>query len=178
MISVGADRSTRLWDERVGAHRGPFRVIENGHSNEVLTVDWNKWDPMQFATGSVDSTICIWDWRMLGSPHFNVATPLKSLGAPSRLYSPTHTLRGHQRAVRRLRWSPFSSTQLVSVGYDMAMRVWDVRSLNPLVGVWEGHSEFILGLDISLFQPESAMLIATAGWDQSIHLLRPSHYHA
>lgn len=170
VISAGADRSVRLWDERVGAHGGCFRLLPEAHAGEILTVDWNKWDPMQFATGSVDAAVCIWDWRMLGGG--STAT------APAPSASPLHVLRGHRRAVRRLRWSPFSRTQLISVGYDMGLRAWDVKSLNPLVGVWEGHSEFILGLDISLFQPEANMLTATASWDQSIHLLRPLHYHA
>jgi peroxin-7 len=36
------------------------------HDNEVLTVDWNKYDPSLLLTGSVDRLLRVWDIR---SPH-------------------------------------------------------------------------------------------------------------
>lgn len=155
ILSVGTDRAIRLWDERTPGR--PIKIIPNAHENEILSVDWNKWDNMQFATASVDLTIRIWDWRMLSST-----------------LNPMQTLRGHHRAVRKVRWSPWSGTQLFSVGYDMALRCWDLKSVNPMVGVWEGHTEFVTGLDISLH--DRRMLLATCAWDQSIHLMRPFHW--
>ncbi|PJF17337.1 Peroxisomal targeting signal type 2 receptor, partial [Paramicrosporidium saccamoebae] len=126
IVSAGSDCSIRLWDAR--AHNAMAQVLSRAHDNEILSVDWNKWDPMQFATGSVDLTVRIWDWRMSSSP----AT----------------TLRGHHRAVKKVKWSPFSGGVLFSVGYDMMMRVWDLKSLNPMVGMWEGHDEFVTGIGI------------------------------
>lgn len=152
IISVGSDRSIKLWDYR--SSTGLVNALPRAHDNDILTVDWNKWNSIQFATGSVDATVRIWDWRMPNLPIGN--------------------FRGHHRAVRRVRWSPFSAEQLFSVGYDMAMRAWDVKSLNPMVGVWEGHSEFVTGLDISLY--DRSLLMATCAWDQSVHLLRPIHW--
>lgn len=156
LLSVGADRSIGLWDIRSAS--SPVQKIPNAHENEILSVDWNKWDALQFATGSVDATIRIWDWRMIGA----------SSGSRDH---PSHTLRGHQRAIRRVKWSPFSATNLVSVGYDMALRVWDLRSLNPMAGAWEGHTEFVTGVDVCLH--DRSMLLATVAWDRTVALLRP-----
>lgn len=165
-LSVGADRTVRLWDDR-----RPARAITSlpAHEDEILTVDWNDSNPLQFATGSTDCTVKIWDWRSVRA-------------------GPLQTLRGHYRAVKRMRWpavshgtgpgvSPISRqdglSQLYTSGYDMALRVWRVEgSMNPFVGSWEGHTEFVTGVDIS---PADG-LVATCAWDQTICLLRPIHW--
>lgn len=159
LVSVSADRSVRLWDER--SPGGSIKVVAGAHDNEVLCVDWNKWDAVQLATGSVDLGVRVWDLRMMGRT-----------GAQH----PVHRLSGHRRAVRRVKWSPFTPTALLSTSYDMSLRAWELTSLNPLAGSWEGHTEFVTGLDVSLHDREGGGLVATCGWDQTIHLLRPGHW--
>lgn len=166
-LSVGADRTVRLWDDR----RPPKAITSlPAHEDEILTVDWNDSNPLQFATGSTDCTVKIWDWRSVRS-------------------GPLQTLRGHYRAVKRIRWpavsrkldpdAPFpisrqgNFSQLYTSGYDMALRVWRVEgSMNPFVGSWEGHTEFVTGVDVS---PTDG-LVATCAWDQTICLLRSIHW--
>ena len=148
LITVGADRTVRLWDDRTAG--GLIKTIF-AHENEILSVDWNPKSGLQFVTGSSDMSIRVWDWRHIGTP--------------------MNVLRGHQRAVRRVKWSPMTGN-IYSVGYDMTMRVWGLNSLNPLVGMWEGHTEFVTGVDVDPIGGR----VATCAWDQSIHLLHPIHY--
>lgn len=135
---------------------GPVQSIPNAHQGDILCVDWNKYDNFQVATGSVDQSIKIWDLR---SPTAKI---------------PLHRLSGHYRAVKRLRFSPFSPSQLTSVGFDMAARFWDLRSLNPAVlPAYEEHTEFVTGVSWSLAKPG---VLATCSWDDSCHLINfPQH---
>jgi len=150
--TCSGDKSLALWDDRTSSQS--IKRLDNAHEGEILSLDWNKYDNLQIATASVDRTVRVWDLRML-----TVGRPL-------------HLLRGHYRAVRKVRWSPWSATTLASSGYDMVVRRWELTSLNPMAGCWEGHTEFATGLDWSL---RSKDLIASCAWDQSIHLLAPKH---
>lgn len=170
-MSVGSDRSLKLWDVRIP--KSPVKTIMNAHENEILTVDWNKWDSLKFATGSVDLNVKIWDWRMLGGGGGGGGQ--QPLWGDNNVNQVTvQNLRGHRRAVRKLKWSPFSAGGLYSVSYDMTLRAWDLCSLNPSKGVWDGHTEFVTGLDISLY--DRNLLLATCAWDQSIQILCPANW--
>lgn len=63
------------------------------HDHEVLTCDWNKYNPNIIATGSVDRTLRIWDLRS------------------QRML---HCLKGHEFAVRRIKMSPHRETVVAS----------------------------------------------------------------
>ena len=155
IVSCSSDGSVAIWDLRMSS-LAPVIKIVRAHDNEVLTVDWNKWNNNLIATGSVDCNVKVWDLR-------NASTSI-----------PINTLRGHRRAIKKVKWSPFNGEDLFSVGYDMTLKCWSLKSLNPLVGMWEGHDEFICGLDISLH--DKSTLVATASWDQTVRLLRPIHW--
>lgn len=130
---------------------GPVQSIPNAHQGDILCIDWNKYQNFQVATGSVDQSIKIWDLR----------SPTPKI--------PLHKLSGHYRAVKRLRFSPFSPSQLVSVGFDMAARFWDLGSLNPaVIPTYGEHTEFVTGVSWSLAKPG---VLATCSWDDSCHLL-------
>lgn len=115
---------------------------------DVLSVDWCKYSDRILASGSADMTIRLFDISM-------PTTPLQ-------------VLRGHRRAARRLRWSPFSRDMIVSCGYDMTLRVWNTASLYPLVATDESYPEFVCGLDLS---QRTDGLMAVGCWDSSLRTI-------
>ncbi len=146
-LSGGADASIMLWDVRAG-HQ-PISVLSGAHDADILSVDWCPDSPLCFASASADQTVRVWDVRRL----------TKAEGQSD----PTHVLRGHRRAVRRVRWAPWGR-RLYSVGYDMALRSWDVDALCPVVGSCDAHSEFATGVDVC------KSFVATCAWDQTVRL--------
>jgi peroxin-7 len=114
------------------------QVTPPGH--ECLTFDWNKYSPLTVHTGSTDTTITTYDLRRP---------------------SPVSTLRGHRLAVKKLAASPYSGRLLASASYDMTVRVWDLET-GKEGWVWGGHTEFVQGVDWSLF---AEGWVGTTGWD-------------
>lgn len=147
---VSSDRGIRIFDAR---QQGPVQTVENAHAAEILCVDWNKYEPMMLASGSVDQQVAVWDLRMTAS--LPTATPTVSLS-------------GHYRAVRRVKWSPFQRNQLASCGYDMTVRLWSTDSLVPMLRPpYTAHTEFVTGLSYSLKRPG---LLASCSWDDTVHM--------
>lgn len=114
------------------------------HAHEVLSVDWNKYRQNIIVTGSVDKTLRVWDIRKPAAP--------------------VTQLFGHALAVRRVRTHPFSADIVASASYDMSMCLWDI-STNEITRRFDHHSEFVVGIDWSLFEEN---VIATTSWDKSI----------
>ena len=102
------------------------------------------------ATGSVSIAGQLWDLR---SP----ALPLT-------------TLRAHSFAVRRLKFSPHTGSHLVSTSYDMTAAMWNIDMEDPLLMVYDRHTEFVCGVDFNLYIPGQ---IATASWDETTHVFTP-----
>eukprot|EP00927_Polykrikos_kofoidii_P039499 TRINITY_DN33865_c0_g1_i1.p1 TRINITY_DN33865_c0_g1~~TRINITY_DN33865_c0_g1_i1.p1 ORF type:complete len:331 (+),score=52.82 TRINITY_DN33865_c0_g1_i1:156-1148(+) len=140
LASVGGDAMLHIMDLNVGER--PVQSIQ-AHQHEILAVDWNKYDEFQVVTGSVDKTLRIFDLR-------NPTAPLQ-------------ILHGHKLSVRRVKTHPFSANHLVSTSYDMSVMMWDTNSAQ-VVQYFDHHSEFVLGVDLSLFEEN---LIATAAWDRT-----------
>ena len=149
------------------------------HPTEVLSLDWNKYRPTVLATASVDRTVRIHDLRMASNSSAPAAQPD---GGRSCIA----TLIGHDYAVRRVAWSPHSADVLASSGYDMTARIWKTDDLSTppgapslrdeagqarCVDVYAEHTEFVVGLAWSLYEPG---LLATASWDQSCHVFPPN----
>jgi peroxin-7 len=84
------------------------------HPQEILSLDWNKWQPYLIATGSIDRFIRVWDCRMIKQGNVSgvlaTANCVKELG-------------GHEYAVRKVQWSNFSPDLLASASYDMTCRM-------------------------------------------------------
>jgi peroxin-7 len=143
LASACGDGTVRIWDTRQRLTTTMFRL-----PTEILTVDWNKYQPGILLTGGVDKELRVWDVRMPTKPQI--------------------ILPGHQYAIRRAKWSPHSPTLCASASYDMTVRLWDTQSkAMPLRMMYEAHTEFVLGLDFSLFTPR---LMVTSSWDESAHL--------
>ncbi|KIY95151.1 peroxin-7 [Monoraphidium neglectum] len=147
-LSASGDTSVRLWDLRQPL---PTLLLP-AHAFEVLSADWCKYNDCIIATGSIDKSIKIWDVRQ----------PQRELA----------TLLGHNYAVRRVVFSPHAESVLASCSYDMTVRLWDWRAGAGIGGgggggaqlrAWDHHSEFAVGLDMSLLQEG---VIASSGWDE------------
>lgn len=140
LATVGGDAMLHILDLQAGPQ--PVQSLQ-AHQHEILTVDWNKYNEFQVVTGSVDKTIRVFDLR--------------------RFSAPLQVLHGHQLAVRRVKTHPHCEHQLVSVSYDMSVKVWDIN-MGQIVQNFDNHTEFVLGVDLSLFEEN---LIATSAWDHS-----------
>ena len=99
------------------------------HDFEVLSCDWNKYNPNLLVTASVDKTIKCWDIR---NPSMELTI-----------------LHGHTYAVRRVRCSPHQQGVIASCSYDMTMRMWDMESPNSQLQCFEHHTEFTVGCDFN-----------------------------
>ena len=127
-MSASQDRTSRVWDLRAGRSV----AVAANHAGEVLSCDWDKYNEF-FATASVDQNIRVWDCRSLNAP--------------------LQVLPGHSLAIRKVKYSPFTSQVLASASYDMTVRVWNLADpANPIVH--GHHTEFAVGVDFSLFDPK------------------------
>jgi len=57
LASCSGDRTVKVWD--LNAPQTAVTTIP-AHTNEVLALDWNKYNEFQLVSGSVDTTIKIW----------------------------------------------------------------------------------------------------------------------
>ena len=141
--SCSADRTVKLWDNRTGG-----KVIKtiDGHRAEVMHCDFNKYENILCASGA-DGSILVYDLR-------------QDKGIP------LITLEGHKLTTRRSLFSPFFSSILASVSYDMNVLIWDIKKNMP-VYQHKHHREFGYGLDFSIFDNKK---IATCGWDRCLYV--------
>lgn len=140
LATVAGDAMLHIVDLAAGPM--PAQSVQ-AHQHEILTVDWNKYDEFQVVTGSVDKTLRVFDLR--------------------NLHGPLQIMHGHQLAVRRVKCHPHAGNQLVSASYDMSVNVWDMN-MGQMIQHFDHHTEFVLGVDLSLFEEN---LIASAAWDRS-----------
>ncbi|KAF1817089.1 WD40 repeat-like protein [Eremomyces bilateralis CBS 781.70] len=83
-------------------------------SHAIRTLAWSPLGNF-VATGAGDRTLRVWN-------------PEK----PSVRYSTE--LRGHTGAVEKVAWHPLKEAELASIGSEGVVRLWDVRSKDPMVG--------------------------------------------
>ncbi|KAJ3227412.1 peroxisomal targeting signal 2 receptor [Clydaea vesicula] len=141
--SCSGDQTLITWDTRIP--RSSLTIY--AHNNEVLACDWNKYRENVIATGSVDRSIKVWDLRR----------PDKAVLEFS----------GHQYAVRRVKFSPHSEFILASTSYDMSLKLWDTQKGGAIFDFGQ-HTEFVFGLDFSLFDPH---LLVSCAWDETVRLI-------
>ncbi|EER05845.1 Peroxisomal targeting signal 2 receptor, putative [Perkinsus marinus ATCC 50983] len=134
LATVGGDAKVCLHDVKAGNQTAPSIVIPHAHDGEILSCDWNKYADSVIVTAGVDRVVRSWDLR-------NPSAPLV-------------TMAGHELAVRRVKCHPHNSRTVISGGYDMAVFVWDLEANSAqghLVDRFDHHSEFVYGVDLSLF---------------------------
>ncbi|KAF4657315.1 peroxisomal targeting signal 2 receptor [Perkinsus olseni] len=150
LATVGGDAKICVHDIKAGNQTPPAVVIPHAHDGEILSCDWHKYADGVIVTAGVDRVVRSWDLR-------NPSAPLV-------------TMAGHELAVRRVRCHPHNSRMVISGGYDMAVIVWDLEATSApghLVDRFDHHSEFVYGVDLSLF---TSNLAASVGWDRQVRV--------
>ncbi|CAG9560121.1 unnamed protein product [Danaus chrysippus] len=144
--SVSGDGHLKLWS---CSEQRPIAVIK-AHDAEVLSCDWSGAESRLLASAGSDGLVRGWDLRSLAAPVF--------------------TLRGCERAVRRVQFCPHAPAVLAAVSYDFTTRIWDLKlGWSPLETI-RHRSEFTFGLDWSSLRPRS---LADCGWDSLVHVFVP-----
>ncbi|KAJ3130178.1 peroxisomal targeting signal 2 receptor [Nowakowskiella sp. JEL0407] len=144
--SASSDQLIKVWDTR--SPKSSLSV--HAHTNEILSLDWNKYLEHTVCTGSVDNSVKMFDLR-------NSSQPVR-------------TFVGHEFAVRRVKCSPHDGNVVGSVSYDMTFKAWNLNSAaEGCVFTFGEYSEFVMGLDFSLYKPGE---VATCSWDESVQILR------
>ncbi|KAL2938830.1 Peroxisome biogenesis protein 7 [Bienertia sinuspersici] len=141
--SASGDCTVRVWDVR---EPGSTMIIP-AHEHEILCCDWNKYDECLLATGSVDKTVRVWDVRSFRAP--------------------LTVLAGHGYAVRKVKFSPHQRNVVMSCSYDMTVCMWDFMLEDALIGKYDHHTEFAVGIDMSVLVEG---LLASTGWDETVYV--------
>ena len=104
--TVSDDLTLQILDTRKSSTTTSATQAINGHSDAINALSFNPASEYVLATGSVDTTIGIWDLR--------------------NLKSKLHVLTGHQQAVTSLAWHPFEEAILGSTSCDRRIIFWDL----------------------------------------------------
>ncbi|KAJ6826340.1 putative WD-40 repeat-containing protein MSI3 isoform X2 [Iris pallida] len=103
--SVGDDHMLMIWDLRASDLTKPQDSV-TAHEDEVNSLSFNPFNEWILATGSVDSTVNLFDLR--------------------KLTTSLHTFSSHSGAVVQVEWSPDYETVLASSAADKRLMIWDL----------------------------------------------------
>jgi NACHT domain- and WD repeat-containing protein len=132
IASGHADNTIRIWNSQ-----SVQQVLElNGHNAWVLSVNWSpsSSNPMRLLSGSIDSTICVWEvWND------DSQTPLSMQFVEK--------LSGSFGTISCVCWSP-DGLRLAGSSWDGLVRIWDATSLLQVFEL-KGHSDAVLTISWS-----------------------------
>lgn len=142
--SVGSDNVLRIWNLN---ERTPVTLIKT-KSNEILSCDWVEKSENILGIAASNGNAYIYDLRHAKKE----VSVLKS---------------GNDAAIRKIKFSSFSSSVLATVGYDSVTRIWDYNNpREPLEAICQ-HSDCVCGIDWDPFNVGKA---ADCGWDSIINV--------
>ncbi|OMJ27191.1 Histone-binding protein RBBP4 [Smittium culicis] len=106
--SVGDDQFMKIWDTRTNLSDNKATKEVHAHSSEVNCVAFNPNSETVIATGSSDTTVALWDLRMLSTK--------------------LHSLESHRDEVLQIEWMATDGyeTILSSCSGDRRVNVWDI----------------------------------------------------
>jgi WD40 repeat protein len=161
LASASDDTTIRLWDIRAPK---PIDKELTGHRGAVLSLAFSP-DRRTLASASDDRTIRFWDIhtdKPLGAPL--IAKPLSHHRLPHDVFV--------FGSIFNLAFSPNGRT-LASTGDDHAIRLWDVRTHDPLGRPLRGHTASVTSL---AFSPDGRTL-ASGSSDMTIRLWSEHTHH-
>ncbi|WCJ39890.1 Histone-binding protein MSI1 [Euphorbia peplus] len=103
--SVGDDCHLTIWDLRINLIQQSVKV----HEEEINYLSFNPYNEWILATASSDTTVGLFDMRMLNAP--------------------LHVLSGHTEEVFQVEWDPHHETVLASTADDRRLNVWDLNRI-------------------------------------------------
>ncbi|PWA00734.1 hypothetical protein BB558_003211 [Smittium angustum] len=117
-----------------------------GHRDQVLSIDWNKYNQNNIVSTSSDKSVKLWDIR---NPKYA-----------------TMQLGPFEFPFKKVICSPHHHNVIALCGYDMNVSIWSLDTMRPMF-VHEPHTEFVFGMDWSLFNKN---LMVSYAWDEQVHL--------
>jgi len=181
LASASSDGTVRLWEVGTGM---PVMTLPRNHANWVLSLAWSP-DGRRFATGGSDARILIWDAAEAVEAAARVADVVaqaqeagdyeqaffEELAAEEQARAdqakrPLVYWQAHEKSIHDLCFAPSESKQLVSVGAEGTIAVWDAES-GMLDCRLMGH---IGAVNCCAVSPSNEELLATGGEDHTVRL--------
>ncbi|KAK2959251.1 putative U4/U6 small nuclear ribonucleoprotein Prp4 [Blattamonas nauphoetae] len=160
LATGGCDSNVLLWDLRTGSEIASLL----GHVGKVFSVKFtpsSSHNPYLLATAGGDCTIRMWDIRMIGSPSVTESKPSRQQQSKGCI----DIVPAHKKDITTLQFEPSNGDFLLSASLDQSMVVWNTHTMVP-VKFLEGHSEGILGADISA----NSRFLASVSLDKTVKL--------
>jgi WD40 repeat protein len=126
------------------------QITCQGHSKEGYALSWSPLKEGWLASGSEDTTVCLWD----------TAT------AKDGLCQATTILKGHTATVEDVDWHAKDANLLASVSDDASLRIWDIREASKPVHLVEKAHES--DINCVAFNPQNEYILATGSADNKI----------
>jgi histone-binding protein RBBP4 len=130
------------------------QVELHGHKEEGFGLSWNPHAAGKLATGSEDSTVCLWD--------------LQGVESSSNILKPARKYTHHSHIVNDVQYHPFNRNFIGTVSDDLTMQIIDAREAatdKAAMVARGGHTEAINALGWS---PTCEYLFTTASGDKTI----------
>eukprot|EP00929_Paragymnodinium_shiwhaense_P013132 TRINITY_DN120998_c0_g1_i1.p1 TRINITY_DN120998_c0_g1~~TRINITY_DN120998_c0_g1_i1.p1 ORF type:complete len:391 (+),score=81.17 TRINITY_DN120998_c0_g1_i1:119-1291(+) len=174
LCSSSSDGTVRLWDVTNGM---PVMILPRRHAAWVWTIAWSM-DGTKLATGGADAKIILWDIEeaVAASRALQDAQLLDMASDPEELMyaqedaaaacMPLLYWQAHEKSIVELSFAPSDSRQLVSIGKEGTLAVWDAHT-GSLDCRLNGHVGSMTCMAVS---PLNEELIATGGEDHTVRL--------
>lgn len=141
-ISVCGNGTLGFWNTTV--NKCIFAI--KSHDVDVLSCDYNKFDPNYVATGGSDGIVRYWDFRM---PTY-----------------PVTQFKASDQSVRRVRFSPHFHNILAVALDDGSTQIWDTKQSHS-IDIFKHHEGVVSGLH---WCPNTLGGLADCSWDKSVKI--------
>jgi len=126
------------------------QITCQGHSKEGYALAWSPLKEGWLASGSEDTTVCLWD----------------TASAKEGLCQATTILKGHTATVEDVDWHSKDMNLIGSVSDDASLRIWDIRDPTKPVHIVEKAHES--DINCLAFNPQNEYIVATGSADNTI----------